>query len=99
MAVKPQGIRVEIFDQSYMLRSDSDEQYTQELARSVDATMRSIGEKTHTFDSLRLAVLTALHFADECERIRARHARLEAAVLEKTQRCNEALDAALRKAS
>ncbi len=98
MAMKPQGIRVEIFDQSYTLRSDSDEPYTRELARSVDATMRSIGEKTHTYDSLRLAVLAALHFADECERLRERHARLEAAVVEKTARCGEVLDAALRKA-
>ena len=98
MAVKPQGIRVEIFDQSYTLRSDSDEQYTRDLARSVDETMRSIGEKTHTYDSLRLAVLAALHFADECARLRERHSRLEAAVLEKTARCSEALEAALRKA-
>jgi cell division protein ZapA (FtsZ GTPase activity inhibitor) len=98
MPVKTQGVRVDIFDQSYTLRSDSDEQYTQELARSVDEVMRSIAEKTRTFDSLRVAVLAALHFADECERLRERHSKLEAAVVEKTARCTRVLDEALKQA-
>ena len=98
MAAKPEGIRVQIFDQYYQLRSDSAEKYTRELAQAVDSTMRTIADKTRTYDSLRLAVLAALHFADECERIRERHERLSAAVAEKSQALGKALDGALKKA-
>lgn len=98
MATKSEGIRVHIYDQAYTLRSDSDEQYTRELARSVDETMRSLAEKTHTYDSLRLAVLAALHFADECERLQQQQRSLRDAVAEKAARCSEVLDDVLSKA-
>lgn len=98
MAGKPQGIQVKIYDQAYQLRSDSGEDYTRQLAKSVDGAMRTIAEKTHTYDSLRLAVLAALHFADKCERLREQHDQLQQAVVQKTQRISEALEAALKKA-
>ena len=99
MAGKSQGIRVQIFDQYYQLRSEADDSYTRELAQSVDATMRTIAEKTNTYDSLRLAVLAALHFADECARLRERHDRLNELVAEKSQQLGKALDGAVKKAS
>jgi len=98
MAVKPQGIRVQIYDQYYQLRSESDDSYTRELAQSVDAAMRTIADKTSTYDSLKLAVLAALHFADECERIRQRHERLVERVVEKSAKLGKALDGAVKKA-
>jgi cell division protein ZapA (FtsZ GTPase activity inhibitor) len=97
--IKTQGIRVQIYDQYYQLRSESEDSYTRELAQSVDSTMRAIAEKTKTYDSLRLAVLAALHFADECERNRQRHERLSQAVSEKSARLAKALDGAVKKAS
>ncbi|OFV95398.1 MAG: hypothetical protein A3H94_01335 [Acidobacteria bacterium RIFCSPLOWO2_02_FULL_60_20] len=99
MAGKSQGIRVQIFDQYYQLRSEADDSYTRELAQSVDTTMRTIAEKTNTYDSLRLAVLAALHFADECARLRERHDRLNELVAEKSQQLGKALDGAVKKAS
>ena len=98
MAGKSQGVRVQIYDQYYQLRSEADESYTRELAQSVDTTMRAIAEKTKTYDSLRLAVLAALHFADECERHRQRHERLNQRVAEKSLEFAQALDGAARKA-
>ena len=98
MAGRTQGVQVKIYDQSYQLRSDSGEDYTRQLAKSVDATMRAIAEKTKTYDSLRLAVLSALHFADECERLREHHDRLQEAVVEETRKISEALEGALKKA-
>lgn len=99
MAVKPQGIRVQIYDQYYQLRSESDDSYTRELAQTVDAAMRTIAEKTSTYDSLKLAVLAALHFADECERIKQRHDRLNELVTAKSQQFGQVLDGAVKKAS
>jgi len=99
MAGNPQGIRVRIYDQYYQLRSESDDAYTSELAQSVDAAMRTISEKTSTYDSLKLAVLAALHFADECDRIKQKHDRLVERVAEMSQQVGEALDGAVKKAS
>jgi cell division protein ZapA (FtsZ GTPase activity inhibitor) len=98
MAGKPEGIRVQIYDQYYQLRSDSDEKYTRELAQSVDSVMRTIGEKTRTYDSLRLAVLAALHFADECERVRQQHEELSERVVQTSRDLSRTLDSALKKA-
>jgi cell division protein ZapA (FtsZ GTPase activity inhibitor) len=99
MAVKPQGIRVQIYDQYYQLRSESGDAYTRELAQAVDTAMRTIADKTSTYDSLKLAVLAALHFADECERLKQRHDRLNELVAEKSQQIGKTLDGALQKAS
>ena len=96
---KSQGIRVQIYDQYYQLRSESDDTYTRELAQAVDSTMRTIAEKTKTYDSLRLAVLAALHFADQSERNRERHELLSKSVAEKSARLGKALDGVVRKAS
>jgi len=88
-----QGIRVEIYDRVYHLRSAAEEKYTRQLAKSVDAAMRSIAEKTQTIDSLRLAVLAALHFADQCEQLKQRYEKLNEAVSEKSLELRQALDA------
>jgi cell division protein ZapA (FtsZ GTPase activity inhibitor) len=98
MVGKTQGIRVQIYDQYYQLRSDSDDAYTRDLAQSVDAAMRAIAEKTSTYDSLKLAVLAALHFADECERTRQKHDRLLERVVDMSRQVGKALDGAVKKA-
>jgi len=94
MTEPSKGIRVEIYDRAYQLRSEAGESYTRRLAQSVDTAMRSIAEKTQTYDSLRLAVLAALHFADECERSRQRYETLSAAVAEKSLAFRDALQRA-----
>lgn len=101
MAGKMQGLKVDIYDNTYYLRSDasSDDEYTKDLAKAVDAAMRTIADKTHTYDSLRLAVLAALHFADECEQVRERYERLSESVSEKSAELGDALDQILKKES
>ena len=94
MADPSKAIRVEIYDRVYQLRSETGESYTRRLAQTVDTVMRSIAEKTQTYDSLRLAVLAALHFADECERSRERYETLSTAVAEKSLAFRNALDRA-----
>ena len=94
MADHGQGIRVEIYDRVYHLRSAAEEQYTRQLAKSVDAAMRSIAERTQTVDSLRLAVLAALHFADQAEQFRERYEKLKEIVSEKSTEYRKALESA-----
>ena len=92
MTGKMQTVRVEIYDQPYNLKTDSGEQYTHDLAQAVDTTMRTIGDQTKSYDSVKLAVLAALHFADECHRLKERYGQLQEAVAEKASRLTLALE-------
>jgi len=87
-------IRVEIFDRVYHVQSSTDEKYTRRLAQSVDATMRLIAAQTQTVESLRIAVLAALHYADRYEQLQERYQKLNGAVSEKSAKIRQALDAA-----
>ena len=99
MTDQEQTIRVEIYDRVYKLRSAAQDEYTRRLAKSVDTAMRKISEETQTVDSLRVAVLAALNFADRYERLRERYDKLSDAVVERSGRLLEALDAAEEKTS
>ncbi|MEQ1603755.1 MAG: cell division protein ZapA [Pyrinomonadaceae bacterium] len=67
-----QKIMVEIYNQTYSIRSDGDNKYIQDLAGFVDSKMREIASGTMTVDSLKVAILAALHIADEFHQ--AKHA-------------------------
>jgi cell division protein ZapA len=61
-------ITVEIYDQTYHL-SGQDEDHVRKLAAQVDAKMRAVAAHGRTVDSLRVAVLAALNFADDLSQI------------------------------
>ncbi len=87
-----QGIKVEIYDQTYVMKGQLDDGYVQSLARMVDAKMRSIATRTRTVDTLRVAVLAAMNIADECQQLRSKMAQVEQRVTE----CSNVLDDLLR---
>ena len=94
------GIRVEIYDQSYHMRGRLDPEYIRSLADLVDSKMRTIAARTQTVDSLRVAVLAALNIADECHQLRARCEAATQEVAQVEQRvdeCAAALDELLDK--
>src|ERR1043166_1480435 len=62
-------IRVEIYNQTYNIRSDGDSEYVIGLAEFVDRRMREISSGTLTVDSLKVAILAALPIADELHRL------------------------------
>ena len=64
---RPRTIDVEIYDQKYtiVLNSDMQEADVRRVAEDVDERMREISAATNTPDSLKIAVLTALHLAQE----------------------------------
>ena len=65
--VRSRTVDVEIYDQKYslVLKSSLSESEVQKLAEEVDARMRDISRQANTPDSLKVAVLTALHLAQE----------------------------------
>lgn len=64
------SVQVYIFNQTYNLRSGSDEEYVRRVARLVDERMRMISSLAPNHDALKIAVMTALHIADELERVK-----------------------------
>jgi len=56
---------IEIFGAVYPVRGEKDPEYLQELAALVDKRMREISRQVQTVDTGKIAVLTALNFADE----------------------------------
>ena len=58
-------VKIEIYDQSYNVNADGNEDYLRELAAYVDGKMRSVADATKMVDSLKVAVLAALNIADE----------------------------------
>ena len=63
-------VQVYIFNQTYNLRSGSDEEYVRRVARLVDERMRQISSVAPYHDPMKVAVLAALHIADELEQTR-----------------------------
>ena len=64
------AVQVYIFNQTYRLRSTSDEEHIRRVARLVDERMRQIAQLAPNHDALKVAVMAALHIAEELERVR-----------------------------
>jgi cell division protein ZapA len=64
---RPRTIEVEIYDQKYsiVLKSALDESEVRKIADEIDQRMREISAASNTADSLKVAILTALHLAQE----------------------------------
>jgi cell division protein ZapA len=93
-----EGLRVSIFDQVYHLKSDAaDRAYMQEVARYVDHKMHSVAARTQSVDSFRVAVLAALHIADELFRLKHDHQRLKSGIETSSLRCEALLEEVLER--
>ncbi|MCS6803608.1 MAG: cell division protein ZapA [Acidobacteriota bacterium] len=88
----PQAITVEIYNQSYNIRGNGDREYIAQLAEFVDRRMRDIAGTTHTVDSLKVAILAALHIADELHQLKKRHEQMDAQILQKAIEYSDLMD-------
>src|SRR4026207_1422598 len=89
-------IRVEIYNQTYNIRSDGDSEYLMKLAEFVDGRMREISSGTLTVDSLKVAILAARHIADELNRLKNMHEQAAAQLAARSAECAEMLDRLLK---
>jgi cell division protein ZapA len=89
-------IRVEIYNQTYNIRSDGDTEYIIQLAEFVDSRMREISSGTLTVDSLKVAILAALHIADELHRLKHMHEQADSQLAARSAECAEMLDRLLK---
>ncbi len=91
-----QTIRVEIYNQTYSIRSDGDNDYIHDLAEYVDSKMREISSGTMTVDSLKVAILAALHIADEFYQLKLTQTNIDTQLGTRSSECSEMLDKLLK---
>jgi cell division protein ZapA len=91
-----QSIRVEIYNQTYNIRSDGDNEYIMRLAEYVDRKMREISSGTLTVDSLKVAILAALHIADEYHQLKRAQEQTDQQLASRSAECAEMLDRVLK---
>ena len=92
-----QTVRVEIYAQTHNIRSnDGDTEYIQQLAAFVDERMREIASGSLTVDSLKVAIMTALHIADELHKLRRERDTLDQQFATRSAECAAVLDQLLK---
>ena len=89
---KLRTIQIEIYDQKYslVLKTHVEEAEVRKLAEEVDAKMREIAAGANTADSLKVAILTALHLAQDYGELKGKYDR-------RAEECIRVLDQVLKK--
>ena len=89
---KQRTIEIEIYDQKYslVLKTHVEEAEVRRLAEEIDTRMREIAEGANTADSLKVAILTALHLAQDYGELKGKYDR-------RAEECIRALDQVLKK--
>ncbi len=97
MDTQGQTVNVRIYNQTYSIRTgDGNVERTQQLAAIVDQQMREIAQGALTADSLKVAILAALHIADELDKVKNRYEELNQTLTIRSGECAEALDQLLK---
>lgn len=65
-----QEVSVTIYGSQFSLRTTDDPQLLKDLAQHVDREMHRVAEDSGVMQTLRVAILTSLHLADELARVR-----------------------------
>ena len=88
-----QIVSVRIYNQTYSIRAnDGNAGRTLQLAAMVNERMNEIGQEALTADSLKLAILAALHLADELDRANVRLEAMKNRIAEQSATCELMLD-------
>ena len=96
----PRTIDVEIYDQKYSIvlnKFDIQEAEVRQIAEDVDERMREIAVAAKTPDSLKIAVLTALHLAQELRELRRSSEQNDIIIRKKSDQWSHALEQILSK--
>ena len=84
--------QVHIYGQVYHLKGGNDADHTQAVAKLVDEQMNRVAAQTRVPDNFRVAVLTALHLADEYLNLKKDHDELKSQVTAKSNHLVSLLD-------
>jgi cell division protein ZapA len=95
---KQRSLDVEIYDQKYtvVLQTSMDDGEVRSLANELDARMREIAAVASSPDSLKLAVLTALHLIQEHRQLKKHCEQNETLIRTKTVEWSRKLEQVLK---
>lgn len=85
-------VRVDIYGTTYTIKGEGSPEEVREVAGQVDRTMREIAQQSGVSDSLKVAVLAALQFADDLQRLRREMGDIQTSVSGTTAQCVLLLD-------
>jgi cell division protein ZapA len=88
-------VKIEIYDQSYNVNADQNDDYLKELASYVDGKMREVAHATRMVDSVKVAVLAALNIADELFAVRERQQEIDGPLRKRVEKCVALVEKAL----
>ena len=91
------SVRVEIYGQAYSILTEGQSDHILALAEMVDRRMKEIARATLTVDSLKVAILAAMHIAEELHQARRRLDDVDRDLAERSARCAAELDQFLRR--
>lgn len=86
------GVNVEIMGQQLIVASDGGDEWARTLAVAVDQKIKAIRASSQTVNSTNLAILAALNFAEELERLRRDYAEMLNHLKRLNRRLSEAID-------
>ena len=85
------NVSVEIMGQNLVVASDADADWVRAVARTVDERTRAIRARSRSGTAVDVAILTALNFADELERLRIEYRELLEQIDALNKRLSESL--------
>ncbi len=88
---RSKSTRVEIFGSDYHVRGDADPAYIRDLAAYVDTKMSEIATDQSLVSSTKVAILTAIHIADELFQERRQREQSVNDIAERALRISEPL--------
>jgi len=86
------SVRVKIYDREYALRTYGDPERLRDLCANLDKRMREVVASTGAVDTLKVAVLAALSFADDLQQAKEELLKLDESVGRRSLACASMLD-------
>ncbi len=91
------SVRVEIYGQPYSIRTEGQSEHIFALAEMVDRRMAEIARQTLTVDSLKVAILAALHIAEELHHTQQKLEEIDRDIAERSTRVSAELEQFLKR--
>ncbi len=89
---KERLVEIKVFGQTYTVKTDTEEDHIQEVARYVNEKIDEVLKKTRSVSTMNVAILTALNIADDLLREKERRIALLREIETKSKELAEKID-------
>ena len=89
-------VRVRILDHEYLLKSDEDEEFVQQIAQFVNDKLKEIRNNTERLSEAKTAILAAFHIASDYFQLLKERDGLARDIQERARSLNYQIDSIMR---